>query len=160
MADYKYVNPNQTGVIKIARPEIVIFSGCREWDDFLTYIDGGGEVEPWRTVNELRAPAQAELWAYHDSLIDQKTIKVLRSKNVNRHNALLNRALRKEAQGQTDARMVELLEANDILAGWFDEMETAAEVQENWIEAPERTAQELIAYDPATAGTWPDFPQV
>jgi len=69
----------------------------------------------------------------------------------------LSTALRKEAKGSASQSDKKVLDDNDLLDIWYDDMETAREVEESWVEDQDRTEQELIDYDTATI-VWPDYP--
>lgn len=158
MNKYKWSNKEQTHVLQY--PSTYIFENGKGWSDFQKYLAGGGQVDPWKTMQEIVEDTKRNLWMYHDILIDQNTIGLLKSKNANRDNAWLNRALRKEAKGELlNQKDLKILDVNDILCAWFDDLEIIAEEQENWIEDPARTDQELINYDPETAN-WPGLSAV
>ena len=104
-----------------------------------------------------RQSALDRLWAEMDSIIASHgvTEPVTQSKKESK----LTKALRKESKGQASQKDIDLLDDNDVLDEWFDDMETAAEDQgETWIEAPERTEAELKAFDPAVDVIWPVYP--
>jgi len=51
MSDYKYLNQEQTMVLKY-EGNWHITEGGKGWDEFLAYRDAGGEVDPWITKEE------------------------------------------------------------------------------------------------------------
>lgn len=157
MADYKYINASQTGVIKYSEPNVSLSMGSLGWEAFLEYKNQGGEVDSWRTKDELQQDALSSLWAYHDQLIAENTIQKFKSKSHDRHNGKLHAAIHRKAMGQNSSQDDALINANDTLDHWFDALERVAEDQgETWIEDPLRTDQELIDFDPSVL-EWPEL---
>ena len=158
MADYKWNGPDQSyGVIRYSDgANIPNGDGNADWLNYLAYADGGGETDPYKDSDELEQDALDRLWAYYDSLIVENDGSLVIS---NQKTTKLQKALRKENKGTAKPKDIKMLDDNDILDDWYDEMERAAEDQgETWIEDPARTDQELIDFDPATDIVWPEYP--
>ena len=155
MNDYKFSNEEGTQVLRDG--VTIVSQGGKGWEEYLVWADGEGNVtDPYKDSDEYEQDALARLWAYYDLLIVENDGSLVIS---NQKTTKLNKALRKENKGTANPKDIKLLDDNDTLDDWYDDMERAAEDQgETWIEDPARTDQELIDFDPATDIVWPEYP--
>ncbi len=152
---YKFNNHEGTEVIKNGIS--FISEGGQGWEEYQQWVTDGGITAPYKNGEELEQEALEELWAYHNNIITSHGESI--PANQTRKATKLNKALRKEAKGNANNNDIKLLDDNDTLDDWYDEMERAAEDDgESWIEDPVRTDQELIDFDPAVQVDWPVYP--
>lgn len=155
MNRYKYTNHENTAAIDNENNVSFTNKHADLWQGLQDYIIGGGIVDPWKTRDEMEKTALVLLWSHHNQIIESNDQSPKGKKDTR-----LTKALRKESKGQANQKDLDLLNNNDILDSWFDDMETAAEgtsYGEQWIEDPARTDQELIDYDPLLV-PWPAYP--
>ena len=100
--------------------------------------------------------AISRIWAYHDSVINGYGWED--SVYQTKRGAKLGKAQRAEAKGTATPEQIQILDDNDALDTWLDDMETAAEGGVTWCEDQLRTIEELKAYDPEVDIVWPPYP--
>ena len=66
----------------------------------------------------------------------------------------LTKALRKETKGNANAKDEKLLDDNDEVDDWYDQLELDMEGGETWLEDPARTTVELDEFDACLDITW------
>ena len=150
MNKWKYTNEENTSVKRYSPTAYT----STDNDEFQQYINEGGQVDPFRTHDEWVTDTLRRLQAEHDRIITSEKLE----NNQSKKDKKLIGALNRKQDGNETSKDIQMLGDNDILDIWFDDMETAKETGETWIEDPARTEQELIDYDPSTAVVWPDYP--
>ncbi len=154
---YKFANEEGTIVNDLETGTCGIHKASRFWPEYQKWLSLGNTADPYKTKNNYVDDALAILWMHHNHIIASYGISD--SLKQRKASAKLNRALRKEAQGSADADDIQLLDDNDLLDTWLDDMESVAEDQgESWIEDPVRTENELKDFDPTVQITWPIYP--
>lgn len=114
------------------------------------------EVDEYNT-EVARDAAMVGLMEYYNSLIAEQGLSDPTTTATKE--AKLTRTLRKESKGTANPGDIQLLDDNDTLDTWYDDLEIARESQgEAYLEDPARTEEELNAFDPATDVTWPPYP--
>ena len=157
MSDFKWNNQEETKCLKKSTSQYFT-SKSPIWQEMLELVEGGGQVDPWKTFDEWIADALSRLFAKHDSIIAENGLSDI--SKTKKEQTKYNGALRRETKGQASVDDIILLDNEDIIDSWFDNMESTVEGSdygEQWIEDPTRTEQELIDYDPSVI-TWPIYP--
>lgn len=153
MAEYKWIGPVREDGVKKGNMSIPAAEGNRHWKEFLEWEAQGGVADPFANRSEMEATALGQLMGeYNQELVKYDTMPA--SAKATR----INKALRKESKGLADAADLKVLDDNDLVDTWLDQMEVRMEQDETWIEQT-ATDQELIDYDPTTI-VWPVYPLV
>lgn len=155
MADYKWINNEQTEVLKYS-------GGCMAengygWDEFQRYLDSGGQVDPWKTNEQILEDARSE------KLQDLKTEKnsrvdaVVGTSDKRKKDKLLARTiklLRRETKGIAKAKELAELDQMEALDDFLDYLDSEYDAAEAWLEDGSRILEQIQGYDVTTDPAW------
>ena len=157
MNKYKYANREKTLVLRYEDNTAFSRESEMSWPIFQEYLNNGGQVDPFKTRDQLEQEALQLLHSHHEQLLIKAGGGVV-SESIRK--TKLSKSLRKEQKGNADSGDVKVLDDNDLIDAWNDNMEIAMESNthgEQWIEDPVRTEPELMGYDPSNV-PWPTYP--
>ena len=124
------------------------------WAEYQIWLDDGNTPDPIIEVDDVLHPKLGELKTEYNSRCDSAT-GLTNGRTNNKEQSKHNRILRKESKGNASANDIEYLDNKDILDEYLDELDTAHDEAESYLEDPIRTIQEIQDYDVVTDPNWP-----
>lgn len=160
MNNYKYAGSTiESGVIRNSDgANIPKAPGNRHWKEYQEYVDGGGQTDPWKTDEELFEDSLKSKLSELKGELDTKISSVIPTSNSRSKDKIISRQvklLRRESQGRATATEIAELDASETLDDYLDNATDAYDAAEVWLEAPERTLGDIVAYNVAVDPSWP-----
>lgn len=158
MTVYKFqTDRREDGVIKDGITIIPNHTGNRHWQEFLEWEAAGNTALPYKSEEELREDAlRSKLYDLKEEL-DFRVSSLIPSSKSRNQAKMVSRAaklLRKELKGTLTASEKDELDLMDTLEDLVETACQAFDDAEAWLEAPERTQEEIEAYDIVNTPLW------
>lgn len=75
MNEWKYTNEDNTGVMKISTGGSCLEGTNTMWQEFQNYLANGGQVDPWKTEQELKEEAHSSTLAGIEAKKEEENLK-------------------------------------------------------------------------------------
>lgn len=153
---WKFTNEEGTGAFEYATGISCIKDG-HYWDAFQEYAQGG-QVDPWKTTEELLEMALAdklqELRAERDSRVDA----AVGTGDSRRKDKIISRSvklLRRELKGTITAEETTELDAMETLDNFLETVDMECDTAKAWLEDTGRTIEQIEGYNVGIDPSWP-----
>ena len=161
MNEYKIENVDGTGTLILKYPGTYITENGHGWQKYLEYLAGGGQVDPWKTSEELMGEALTsklqELRAEKNSRVDA----AVGSSDPRRKDKIVARSvklLRRETKGTATTQEKAELDALEAIDDFLDALEGQHDAAKDWLEDAARTLEEIQGCDVVTDPGWSELP--
>jgi len=153
---YKFTNKEGTAVLR--QPNLYIVESGYGWKQYLRYTEDGGLTDPYKSEEEIYEISLEEKIVELKAELDTKANSSKpnsNSKSDAKVVARLIKLVRKESQGRASTKEIEEIDLMEALDNYLDAITDTYDVAEIWLEAPERTIEEIESYDVVTGPGWP-----
>ncbi|MBL4901116.1 MAG: hypothetical protein JKY62_00500 [Desulfocapsa sp.] len=156
MNKYKWLNKEETEIRRLSDSATISENG-NGGQEFKDYLAHGGQVDPWRTVEEILEAALAEK---RQELRDEKNRRVaavIGSSDSRKKDKILARTiklLRRETKNKATPQEVAELDSMEALDDLLDDLDNDLDTAEAWLEDPARTLEQIQGYDVVTEPGW------
>jgi hypothetical protein len=156
MSEYRWTSDNQTSVLRLSDNANIVKNGSG-WDEFLEYTTDGGQVDPWKTDEQIYQDALFQKLKSLRIEKDNRSDSAVATSDPRKKDKMISRAvklLRREMQGKASANETAELDNLSVVDDLLDSLDTDFKAAETWLSDPSRSIEQINGYNVVTDPGW------